>query len=83
MALKLLTLIEFFLNDCHYGQVLNPRKCQRANRFFSEPLVIFLIDVGYVSFMLIRTAVTESFDSQNMDTNFRRLRLRNMNSILI
>ena len=56
---------------------------KRINRFLDEQTVIFIIDVGHINLILIRTTLTESFDSQNMNTSFIRLRLRNMNSIFI
>ena len=51
---------------------------KRMNRFLDEQTVIFIIDVGHINLILIRTTLTESFDSQNMNTSFIRLRLRNM-----
>ena len=56
---------------------------KRINRFLDEQTVIFIIDVGHINLILIRTTLTESFDSQNMNTSFIRLRLRNMKSIFI
>ena len=56
---------------------------KRINRFLDEQTVIFIIDIGHVSLILIRTTLTESFDSQNMNTSFVRLHLRNMESIFV
>ena len=56
---------------------------KRINRFLDEQTVIFIIDIGHVSLILIGTTLTESFDSQNMNTNFVRLHLRNVESIFV
>ena len=56
---------------------------ERINRFLDEQTVIFIIDVGQINLIFIRTTLTESFDSQNMNTSFISLRLRNMKSIFI
>ena len=45
--------------------------------------MIFIIDIGYVSLMLIRTVLTQSFDSQNMNISFIGSHLRNVGSILL
>ena len=46
---------------------------KRINRFLDEQTVIFIIDVGHINLILIRTTLTESFDSQNMNTSFIRI----------
>ena len=56
---------------------------KRINRFLAKQTVIFIIDVGHVNLILMRTTLTKSFDSQNMNTGFIRLHLRNMESIFI
>ena len=56
---------------------------KRMNRFLNERTVIFIIDVGHINSILIRTILTETFDSQNMNTSSIRLRLRNMESIFV
>ena len=54
---------------------------KRINRFLDEQTVIIIIYVGHINLILIRSTLTASFDSQNMNTSFIRLRLSNMKSI--
>ena len=56
---------------------------KRISCFLDEQALIFIIGMGHDSLILIETTLTESFDSQNMNTSFVRLHLRNMESIFI